>query len=107
MSLRREREKIALRTDEVRRSHAKASKAAQEDNDLNTMLHDIELAVQRGRAQQDNDSDDGDRGANGLDVLIHDVAATVSSANGPGLLDQVKRFNAYLERALLAINARS
>lgn len=107
LDLRRERETIALRTDEIRRSHAKASKAAQEDNDLNTMLHDIELAVQRGRAQQDNGSDEGNRNGNGLEVLIQDVVATVSSAKGPGLLDRVKGFNAYLERAVSAMNARA
>lgn len=104
LNLRREREEIALRTDEIRRSHAKASQAAQEDNDLNTMLHDIELAVQRGRAQQENGSDDGEQVANGLEVLMQNVATTVSSAKGPGLLDRVKSFNAYLERAVSAMN---
>ena len=71
------------------------------------MLHDIEMAVQRGRAQQDANSDYGDRGGNGLEVLMQDVAATVSSAKGPGLLDRVKNFNAYLESAVAAMNARA
>ena len=107
LNRRREREKIALRTDEIRRSHAQVSKAAQDENELNTMMDDIELAVHRCREQQDYVPDDDDSGGNGLEVLMQVVAATVSSAKGLGLLDRVKGFNAYLERAVSAMNAKA
>ncbi len=80
-------------------------------NDLNTALHDIELAVERGRTQQqaqtDTHSGDGVI-AGGLELRLQTVAATASSSSsGGGLLNQVKQFNAFLENAATALEGRA
>lgn len=65
------------------------------------MLHDIELAVQKGRARQEAE---GSTESKGLEVQLREVGATVSSAGGQrGLLDKVKDFNAYLEAVLTVL----
>ena len=67
------------------------------------MLQDIELAVQRGRAQQESHSGGtakvkGD--VTGLEFSLRSIAQKVSSASGGGLLNRVKDFNSLLERAI-------
>ncbi|MCJ1358499.1 MAG: hypothetical protein MMC33_008499 [Icmadophila ericetorum] len=105
LSLRNERDDVALEIDEVRLNHIEASNFAQEENDIATLLQDIELAVQRGRALQPefiSDAAEVPKDAVDLEFSLEKVAAEVSSANGPGLLGQVKAFNLFLERAITA-----
>lgn len=67
------------------------------------MLRDIELAVHRGRAQQESHSrntQDIKRDMTGLEFSLRNIAEKVSSANGRGLLDRVKDFNSLLEKAM-------
>ena len=69
-------------------------------------MTDIELAVQRGRAEQRSQGEVApkehiDSGA--LELRVRDVATKVSSAGGIGLLDQVKNYNALLERAVAVL----
>jgi hypothetical protein len=68
------------------------------------MLHDIELAVQRGLAlPQDHDAA-ASQDITGLELRLRKAALNVSSNAGQqGLLDQVKAFNALLERALATL----
>lgn len=80
-------------------------------NDLNTALHDIELAVERGRTQQQaqtgNNSADGAIGG-GLELRLQTVAARASSSSsGGGLLHQVKQFNSFLENAATLLEGRA
>ena len=77
-----------------------------EENEIATLLQDIELAVQRGRALQSNfvgDAADVPKDAMDLEFSLQKVAAEVSSAAGPGLLNQVKDFNLFLEKAIAAV----
>lgn len=79
-------------------------------NDLNTALHDIELAVERGRIQQQAQADTS-RGnstiGGGLELRLQTVAATASSSSsGGGLLTQVKQFNAFLENAATLLEGK-
>lgn len=64
------------------------------------------MAVERGRANQFQPAD-GPRAMVGTEVLLKRVAGLVSkkSDNG-GMLQQVQDFNAFLERAALALEGR-
>ena len=74
----------------------------QDEDDLNSMLHDIELAVQRGRAHEEREGTISDESKDtvGLELKAKMVAASVSSVGGIGLLDQVKEYNALLEKVI-------
>ncbi|KAI9843940.1 MAG: hypothetical protein M1837_005981 [Sclerophora amabilis] len=111
LQLRREREEVALETDAVRRKHSERASAAQGRNELNDLLHNVALAVQRGRTKQrilaaaseDRQADEttsNSKNTNliGLERLLNDVAADVSSTSkAGGLLKRVKDFNGFLE----------
>jgi hypothetical protein len=91
--------------DEVRIKHEDSSKEAQDQATLNTSLHDIELAVPlenegAGATEELSPPD--------LATLVKEVVGIVStkSAQG-GVLKQIKDFNAFLERAALALEART
>lgn len=107
LRLRAEREKVAIRKDEIRIKHEESSKGTMEQALLNTAIQDIELAVERCKALVE-----GDNGAElqqpALSVALPSTAAQVSSrAPGGGLLAQVRGFNAFLERAALALEGRA
>ena len=66
------------------------------------MLHDIELAVQTGKGLP-QDPDEDLRPTN-MELRLRLAAETVSSADGrQGILDRVKGYNAFLERAVAAL----
>jgi hypothetical protein len=68
------------------------------------MLHDIELAVHRGLALPRDDDAAASQESSGLEQRLRKAALNVSSNAGQqGLLDQVKAFNALLERALVTL----
>jgi hypothetical protein len=119
LALRAEREEIAIEADGVRAKHEERVASVkviylgstdvfeadkkQAANDLNTDLHDIEIAVQRGRAAQKAAGDD-EPGELGLEARLQEMTDRVSSAGGrQGLLERTKRYNAYLEAAVGAL----
>ena len=68
--------------------------------------HNVEVAVERGRARQKSDLGSTVSDMVGLEALINDVAEQVSGANGSGgggLLHKVRAFNGFLERAARAL----
>jgi hypothetical protein len=70
-------------------------------------VHDIELAVERGKSSKFHN--DPDRGGDlmGTDYLLRRVANHVSNkGDSGGMLRQIKQFNAFLERAALALEGR-
>lgn len=73
--------------------------------DLSSLMYDIELAVGRGQESQELSPAEQKRAelAN-LELLIAQVSdeASSSSAFG-GLLGHIKDFNAFLERAAIAL----
>ena len=76
----------------------------QGETDLNNMLHDIELAVQKGRAAQRLQDPDADDEPIGLELRLRELTGTISSSGGhTGLLDRLKEFNELLERAIAVI----
>jgi len=120
---------MALKMDEVRRKHEEGEKNAevglpnpsvwkshqlthslrQNRNALSTSFHDIEVAIERGRAHQQKygiqDSDSS--GLSGLEARLVNVAADVSSASDTGsFLGRVKGFNAFLERVAAVLEGR-
>ncbi|MCJ1390607.1 hypothetical protein MMC18_003468 [Xylographa bjoerkii] len=101
IDIKRQREEIAIEMDAVRAQHEKATKIAQDENDLDTMIQDIELAVQRGRAAQlAGGAEENEEEGVGLELRLRKVATEVSSVGGGGLLERVKGFNALMEKIL-------
>ncbi|GAD94966.1 predicted protein [Paecilomyces variotii No. 5] len=103
LHIRRQREDVALRMDEVRRKHAEDENAKMARNAINNSLHSLELAIDRNKSRNERSSDDehpSPRTA-GLEFMLRAVAENVSSAapgSQGGLLNQIKSFNAQLER---------
>lgn len=64
------------------------------------------MAIDLGKQRQ-NDSDDQSTEMIGTEVLLKRVAGEVSNnSDSGGILRQVKEFNAFLERAALALEAK-
>ncbi|KAI9650446.1 hypothetical protein NHQ30_000461 [Ciborinia camelliae] len=103
LRVRGEREKVALRMDEIRITHEKDSHDAQQREVLNTTVHDIELAVERGKSSSSHTDD----GKTNIELILKRVASEASSASDDGgILKQIKEFNAFMERAALALEGR-
>ncbi|OJD36937.1 at hook domain-containing protein [Diplodia corticola] len=109
LGVRREREQTALRMDAVRQAHMQAEAKRRHDEELSDALYGIETAVQRGRekAVREGRQDEGPE----VDTLweIEDALSSGVSGAGPrgGLLDRVKDFNGFLEKAATVIEGRS
>ena len=76
--------------------------------DASTLMHDIDLAVHQGKEAPEL-SREAQKAADlgNLDLLLARVCDQVSSASAQGgMLRQVKDFNAFLERAALALESR-
>lgn len=101
--VREQRQKLALRMDEIRIKHENAAKKAQDRETLNNAAHDIELAVDRGKSLQNEEENE----MSGIEVLLKRMAGTVSTkGSSGGVLQQIKDFNGFLERAALALESR-
>lgn len=71
----------------------------QEHDELNNSLHDLDLALERERREKTQ---------GGLEFLLRTVTNDVSSlSDNGGLLNQVKDFNALLEKSAVALEART
>ncbi|KAM0335390.1 hypothetical protein ACHAQA_000435 [Verticillium albo-atrum] len=108
MRLRAEREQVAVRKDAVRAKHEKSRGEALHQLGISSAMHDIDLAVERGRAA-DELSPAAEKKANlaNLELLISritDQASTKSDMGGTA--KQLRDFNAFLERAALALESR-
>lgn len=102
--IRAERERIALQMDEVRIKHEKETKKAQSRNGVNSAIHDIELAVDLGKA---NASPDSAADMVGIELLLKRIAGQVSNkSDSGGLLRQLKEANAFFERTAQALEGR-
>ncbi|EEH39321.1 hypothetical protein PAAG_08590 [Paracoccidioides lutzii Pb01] len=98
VELRKERGKVALRIDEVRRKCIEDERIKTEHDNLNNSLYDLQLAIDRGGKFDDEQIVDP---AVGLDFLLRTVAQDVSSAasgSHGGILNQIRHFNSQLER---------
>ncbi|KAK2792471.1 hypothetical protein FQN52_003406 [Onygenales sp. PD_12] len=100
VELRKERGDIALKIDGVRRKYTEEENTKMEQTNLNNALHDLQLAIDRGRGRKADDSQVPDP-AVGLEFLLRTVAQDVSSTapgSHGGILSQIKNFNDQLER---------
>ncbi|KAJ0337828.1 hypothetical protein COL922a_006315 [Colletotrichum nupharicola] len=100
MRIRAERDQVAVRKDSVRIKHDKVKEEA--------LMHDIDLAVERGRAAPElGPAEKKTAELANLEILISritDQACTQSDIGGT--LKQIKDFNAFLERAAVALEGR-
>ncbi|KAH6619235.1 hypothetical protein B0J18DRAFT_481611 [Chaetomium sp. MPI-SDFR-AT-0129] len=109
LRVRAEREQVALRMDAIRIRHEAESKAALRHITLSSTMHDIDLAVERGRDAPELSPAEQKRAelAN-LELLIGRVAdQACSRSDGGGALRQIREFNAFLERAAGVLEGRS
>ncbi|KUI70505.1 hypothetical protein VM1G_06026 [Cytospora mali] len=101
IQIRAEREQVALRMDAVRVKHDEDSKEALHNINVSSAMHDIELAIEQGRAAAElSVKDQKTADLSNLELLISRVTEQACSV-GPsgGTLKQIRSFNAFLERA--------
>lgn len=74
---------------------------------MNTAIYDIELALERGQTKYPHDPANGVAEMTGSQLLLKRVAADVSCKSSTGgMLNQIKQFNAFLERTALALESK-
>lgn len=71
-------------------------------------MHDIDLAVEQGRdAPELPHAEQREAELANLELLVSQISQEASSASSTGgILNQVRDFNAFLERAALALESR-
>jgi hypothetical protein len=71
-------------------------------------MHDVDLAVEQGRdAPELSRAQEKKAELANLELLVARIANEASSASSAGgMLQQVKEFNAFLERAAVALETR-
>ena len=123
LQVRKEREQVALRMDEIRMKHEREKTDAQVSvgnvnscpvltfeqsrDTLNAAVHDIEWAIEMGKSNQTPAEINRSTDLTGTELLIKRVAGEVSNkGDSGGILKQIKDFNAFLERAALALEAK-
>ncbi|KAI3324767.1 hypothetical protein HD806DRAFT_493543 [Xylariaceae sp. AK1471] len=108
LRIRAEREQVALKIDAVRIRHETANKETLHQLGLSSTMDDIELAIENGKTgPQLNAKEQKVAELANLDLLISQVANQVGAAGERGgALKQIKEFNAFLERAAVALEGR-
>ncbi|KAG6243075.1 hypothetical protein E4U25_002067 [Claviceps purpurea] len=106
--LKGEREQVALRTDAIRIKHESDSTKCMSRLNASALMHDIDLAVQQGReAPELSQAAERTAELGNLDLVLAQISDQVSSISSTGgLLQQVRDFNAFLERAANALESR-
>ncbi|KAG5940786.1 hypothetical protein E4U60_000282 [Claviceps pazoutovae] len=106
--LKGEREQVALRTDAIRIKHESDSAKCMSRLNASALMHDIDLAVQQGReAPELSQAAERTAELGNLDLVLAQISDQVSSISSTGgLLQQVRDFNAFLERAANALESR-
>ncbi|KAH7244832.1 hypothetical protein MRS44_014354 [Fusarium solani] len=108
LQLKAEREQVALRMDAVRIKHEEDTKESKYRLDTSAIMHDVDLAVEQGRdAPELSRAQEKKAELANLELLVARIANEASSASSAGgMLQQVKEFNAFLERAAVALETR-
>ncbi|KAH8204999.1 hypothetical protein TruAng_000882 [Truncatella angustata] len=105
--IRAEREQVALKMDAVRIRHEKNNKQTLDQLNLSTTMHNIDLAVENGRqAAELGPKEQKNAELANLELLVSRIAGQVTTGEGNGNLQQIQDFNAFLERAAAALEAR-
>ncbi|KAF5025665.1 hypothetical protein F66182_2271 [Fusarium sp. NRRL 66182] len=108
LRLKAEREQVALKMDAVRIKHEEDTKESKYRLDTSALMHDIDMAVERGRdAPELSRAQEKKAELANLELLVARITDEASSASSAGgMLQQVKDFNAFLERAAIALESR-
>ncbi|RYP41856.1 hypothetical protein DL767_000685 [Monosporascus sp. MG133] len=108
LRIRAEREQVALKMDAVRIRHEREDRESLHLLNLSSAMHDIELAVDNGRSAPElGPKDKKAADLANLELLISRVAGEATpDSDGGGNLQQIKDFNAFLERAAAALEGR-
>ena len=102
LSLRKQRQDLALEIDAVRSQYEAEKETARKERELDDILQDIQLAVQRGRAAERKATEEELRPV-GLELRLRNVVDGVSSSDGrEGLVGTVRGLNEALEAAIAA-----
>jgi hypothetical protein len=109
LRIRQEREQVALRMDAVRIKHEAETEDAVHRLDLSTAMHNIDLAVDRGRnAPELTPAQRRAAELGNLELAIAKIADQACSKSGNiGTLRQIRDFNAFLERAFVALETKA
>ncbi|KAF5546532.1 hypothetical protein FMEXI_5555 [Fusarium mexicanum] len=108
LRLKAEREQVALKMDAVRIKHEEDTKESKYRLDTSATMHDIDMAVERGRdAPELSRAQEKKADLANLELLVARITDEASSSSSAGgMLQQVKNFNAFLERAAIALETR-
>ncbi|KAL7939787.1 hypothetical protein V8C35DRAFT_287680 [Trichoderma chlorosporum] len=108
MRIKAEREQVALRMDAIRIKHEADSKKSKYCLDASSLMHDVDLAVEQGReAPELSRAAQREAELANLELLVSRVSEQASSSSFTGgMLKQVREFNAFLERAAMALESR-
>lgn len=108
LRLKAEREQVALKMDAVRIKHEEDTKESKYRLDTSAIMHDIDMAVERGRdAPELSRAQEKKADLANLELLVARITDEASSSSpAGGMLQQVKNFNAFLERAAIALETR-
>lgn len=107
LRIRSERQEVAHEMDEVRKQHEKESEIEGGRKSLNNSIHDIQLAIDRGKENgtEEVDDDTGDFQSSRPRLgKVGDLAST--KGTGGGMLAYIRAFNDFLERSALSLEAR-
>ncbi|KAI1059331.1 hypothetical protein LB507_004043, partial [Fusarium sp. FIESC RH6] len=108
LRLKAEREQVALKMDAVRIKHEEDTKESKHRLDTSAIMHDVDMAVERGRdAPELSRAQEKKADLANLELLVARITDEASSASSAGgMLQQVKNFNAFLERAAIAMETK-
>lgn len=105
LSIRKQREDLALKMDEIRTEHKERVRSKKERDDINAAMFDIEAAVLRGKENAEKEGRENEGPEMPLEMLLENRARDVGS-DGGGLLEKVKEFNGALESAAAIFEGR-
>ena len=105
LSIRKQREDLALKMDEIRTEHRERVRSKKERDDINAAMFDIEAAVLRGKENAEKEGRENEGPEMPLEMLLENRARDVGS-DGGGLLEKVKEFNGALESAAAIFEGR-
>ncbi|EON62486.1 hypothetical protein W97_01708 [Coniosporium apollinis CBS 100218] len=108
LDVRRRRQEVLVRMDQVRAGHARAQKEEGEREALSEGLFDIEVAVQRGRESAGAKGRGEEGPEEGVEGVVRGLVEAGISAKGEGgMLVRVRAVNAFLERAAAVLEGRA
>ncbi|RPB11424.1 hypothetical protein P167DRAFT_575437 [Morchella conica CCBAS932] len=105
LETKRQRGKVAVKMDDVRKAHEMAAKSAETQNHISQTFADVTHTIERGKAREPGELEEG---MEGLEAMIKTVAAAVTGggSDGTGTLATVVEFNRFLERAEAVLRER-